>query len=76
MDKIFFLRHASANAIRPVEGAGASSMLLTRSFPPLWDAGAMEFTLAFCARVADEIPCHELDFFPDEKIVDFLRCGT
>jgi hypothetical protein len=74
LDKIFLLRHAEANDIRRKNGVVASSLLLTRCFPPLWDAEGMRYTLDFCARMVTDLPCYELDFVPNQKIVDFVRC--
>ncbi len=74
LEKIFFLRHAEANDIRRKKGVVASSMLLARCFPPLWDAEGMSYTLDFCDRLVTDVPCYELGFVPNQKIVDFVRC--
>ncbi len=74
LEKIFFLRHAEANDIRRKNGVVASSMLLTRCFPPLWDAEGMRYTIDFCAQLITDLPCYELDFVPNQKVVDFVRC--
>ncbi len=74
LEKVFFLRHAEANSARRKEGVTASSMLLTRCFPPLWNAEGMSFTLDFCAQLVASVPCYELGFVPDESVVDFVRC--
>jgi hypothetical protein len=74
LDKIFFLRHAQKNRALHVEGSTAASMLLTRSFLPLWHAKGMRFTLDFCAKLVDSISCFELGFVPDKKILNFVRC--
>ena len=73
LEKIFFLRHAADNQLRQVDGTAAASMLLARSFLPLWDAGGMAFSLDFCARVAQAVPCYELGFVPDHDVIDFVR---
>jgi len=74
LEHIFFLRHAEANGLSRVTGARAAAMLLARSFPPLWDAAGMAFTLDFCDRVVAAVPCGELGFVPDRRVVDFIRC--
>jgi len=71
--KIFFLRHGEKNSSVRKKGAEAVSMLLTRSFPPLWDKKGMEFTLKFCAELAQKVPCYELGFVPDESVLDFIE---
>jgi hypothetical protein len=74
LDKVFFLRHGDDNHARQVAGAEAASMLLARCFPPLWDESGMRFTLGFIAQLAEAVPCYELDFVPDERIVEYVRC--
>ncbi len=74
LEKILFLRHAAANTAELKEGASASTMLLARCFPTLWDADGMRFTLDFCAQLVTTIPCFELGFAPDINVVDFVRC--
>jgi len=74
LEKVFFLRHAKTNAVRRVEGVTVASGILSRCFPPLWDAAGMNFTVDFCAQLAEAVPCYELDFVPDRSVVDFVRC--
>lgn len=74
IEKIFFLHHADRNSVKKYNGASAASMLLARSFPPLWDAEGMKFTLDFCSQLVSVVPCYQLNFVPDENIVDFIRC--
>ena len=73
IQKIFFLQHGKKNAAVPQTSAEAVSMLLTRSFPPLWDKDGMAFTMGLCNRIVNQIPCYELSFAPDTKIMDFVR---
>jgi hypothetical protein len=74
LEKVFYLRHAGQNRARRVEGVAAASMLLTRCFPPLWDAAGMDFTLDFCGELAETVPCYELGFVPDGDVVEVVRC--
>ena len=71
--KLFFLRHGRKNSSQAMSGAEAVSMLLTRSFAPFWDKEGMAFTIEFCQRLASRIPCYELTFVPDGRILDFVR---
>ena len=73
LEKLFFLRHAAGNELRHREGTAAATKLLARSFLPLWDAEGMAFSLDFCARVTQAVPCHELGFVPDRDVIDFVR---
>ena len=74
LEKVFFLRHAEANEVRRREDVAAASMLLTRCFPPLWDAEGMRFTLDFCAQLVADVPCYELGFVPDKNVLELVRC--
>ena len=71
--KLFFLKHSEKNSVVPKKGAEAVSMLLTRSFPTLWDQRGMDYTLGLLDRIASKLPCYELDFLPDKKIINFVR---
>ena len=71
--KLFFLRHGEKNSAVSRKGAEAVSMLLTRSFPTFWDKKGMDYTLGLLDRMASKLPCYELDFLPDKRIIDFVR---
>ena len=71
--RIFFLRHGEKNQAILHNGVEAVTMLLTRSFPPLWNKNGMAFTTELCHHIASKIPCYELTFAPDTKIVAFVR---
>jgi len=73
INKMFFLRHGGKNSIIPIKGTDAVSRLLTRSFPPLWDKKGMDYTLGLFDRISNKLPCYELDFLPNNKIIDFVR---
>ncbi len=74
LEKIFFLRHASSNAVHPVSGARAASMLLSRVFPPIWDKEGMRFSLSISDHIINQVPSYILDFFPDQSVIEFVRC--
>jgi hypothetical protein len=74
IEKVFFLQHSKSNSFEKISGAGAASILLARSFPPLWDSEGMKFTLDFCSQLVSAVPCYRLNFKPDKSIIDFVRC--
>jgi len=74
LEKIFFLFHADAHESRCLSNLKATSMILTRCFPPLWNAKEMAFTLDFCTQLTHAVPCYALGFRPDESVIDFVRC--
>jgi hypothetical protein len=71
--KIFFLNPGGKNTAIPKNGVEAVSMLIARSFPPFWDQKSMTYTMDLCHRLVEKVPCHELSFEPDGRIVDFIR---
>lgn len=73
IQKIFFLQHGKKNSADPKIGGEAVSMLLTRSFPSLWDKKGMEDTLGLAQLIVNKIPCYELNFLPDKRIIHFVR---
>jgi hypothetical protein len=73
IQKMFFLRRGEENRVALKNGAEAVAMLLTRSFPPLWDSKGMAYVTDLCHRLVSKIPCYELSFEPDTRIVDFVR---
>lgn len=73
LEKIFFLKHAKNNTIKKIDLLEAASRLIVCSFPTFWDKKGMEFTLKFCAKLAEEIPCYELGFVPDKSVLDFVK---
>lgn len=71
----FVLGRGSDHQVVPVSRLQASTRLLTRLFPPLWDPEGMAFTLDFLARLTAAVPCSDLAFVPDKSVVDFVRCS-
>ena len=73
LEKIFFLRHAKINKVKKIEGIAAASKLLVCSFPTFWDKKGMEFILGFIDELTREVPCYELSFVPDERVLDLVK---
>jgi hypothetical protein len=73
LDAVHFLRQGTSNALEPVRGARAVSMLLARSFLPLWSREGMDFVLRFCGSVTDAVPFRTLTFLPDPSVLELLR---
>ena len=73
LEKIFFLKHAKVSKVERIEGIAATSKLLVCSFPTFWDKKGMEFTLGFIDKLVGEVSCYELDFVPDERVLDLVK---
>jgi len=46
---------------------------LVRSFPTFWDGEGMRYTLDLCERLSIRVPCYELGFVPDQRIINTLK---
>ena len=76
LERIFIIQHADENRATPLSPLDAASLLLVRSFPTIWDAQGMAFTLELLGELSQAVPCYELGFVPDKRILDFVRCLT
>src|SRR5436309_140602 len=70
---IYLLRHGASNALVPQRRSQAITRLLASSFTPLYSRDALDFTLGFLDQVVRAVPCHELSFTPDERVVALVR---
>jgi len=70
---IYLIHHDDVNGRRPLSVLEATSGLVARSFPPLWDAEWMEATLAFLERLSGVVPCFEMGFVPDASAVAYVN---
>ena len=67
-----FLRQSKENKLLPQRPAQAVGKLFTCSFPPFYNPEALDYTLGFFEEVVRAVPCFELRFLRDEKIIDVL----
>ncbi len=72
LTRIYFLRHAKENKLLPQRPAQAVGQLFTCSFPPFYNPEALDFTLGFFEEVVQAVPCFELRFLQDERVIDLL----
>jgi energy-coupling factor transporter ATP-binding protein EcfA2 len=73
LEKIFFIKHGRANSIKTVGGSFPVLQFLKASFPPYWDKNCMQFTMEFFHDLVAVIPCLEMSFVPDSKVVGFVK---
>ncbi len=73
LSRIFFLVHDHENSLTPVQGADVASRLLVRSFPTFWDSEGMRYTLDLCEGLSIRVPCYELGFVPDKRVISMLK---
>ncbi len=70
LSKIFFLHHNSQNEIVRQNTTQAAVMLFEHCFNFI---DSVDFAINFCVDLAKKIPCYSLGFFPNKRIVDFIR---
>ncbi|MDF1512975.1 MAG: hypothetical protein P1S60_04105 [Anaerolineae bacterium] len=73
LDHIFILHHAERNTATSLSAPQAAAMLLARSFPPLWDAQGMDFTLSLLDRMVKTVSCTALGFVPDKTALEYVQ---
>jgi len=73
LKSVYFLAKGIKNEMIPLKQSDAAALLFARSFPPYYDQQGLEFTLTFLAELVRSIPCYELPFRPDEKILEFIN---
>jgi hypothetical protein len=72
LKRIYFVRHGQSNTLIPQRPAQAVSRLFACCFPLFYSAEALSYTLGFFEEVVKAVPCHELQFLPDARVVDFV----
>ncbi len=72
LTRIYFLRHGQKSQLLPQRPAEAVGHLFTCSFPPFHDPKALDFTLGFFEEVVKAVPCFELQFLPDERVIELI----
>jgi hypothetical protein len=70
LEAIYFIVHGLENKILPLGAADIATRLMVRCFPTFYLKQAMEQTLSFITELAQEVPCYELQFTPDEQAID------
>jgi hypothetical protein len=70
---IFFIRHASENAIRKITPTEAMERLMPVTSIPWFDKTAMLSILSFCEEVVSDIPSYEFSFRPEAEAVDLFE---
>jgi len=73
LDKIFFIYHEKENRIRRLAPQEGAAFLLRNTFPAFWRGEGFMDAMAFCVFITKKIPCFELGFINDSRIVEFIR---
>ena len=76
LTQIFFLGRGENNEVVPVRAPEAVARLMASSFVPFYNASALDYVLGFFEHVTEAVPCGELRFAPDERVLEFVRGYT
>lgn len=70
---ILFLSHGEKNSLKKLKRPEVLEKLLRVTSIPWYDRDVMDDVLHFCEDLITKIPCYELLFTPDSRIVSFLK---
>jgi hypothetical protein len=70
---VYFLEKGQENELVAQKPSDSISRLFACSFPPFYNRDALDFTLTFLEDVAKNVPCYELKFTPDKRVVEFIK---
>lgn len=73
IEGVYLLVQSDTNELRELPRSAAVMRLFSCAFPPFYDAGAVDFTLAFLDRLVQSVPVRELHFTRDASVVDLVR---
>ena len=73
LEALVFLVHAGEDRIVPVDSREALRRLLPMVSCPWYDRERFPAVLETCGRVAQSVPCYELQFRATTQVVDLLR---
>lgn len=72
MKVIYFLEKSKENKIIPLNVKDSAFRLTIRCFPTYYSKQGMENILDIIAAIAQNVPCYELQFAPDERVAELV----
>ena len=73
LTRVFFLRHGPRNQLARKGTAEAVARFFAACFPPFHSSTGVDFSLGFYEEITGAIPCVELEFVPDGRVVEFIE---
>jgi len=70
---VYLLRHGPSNRLVPLRRSSTAARLVACSFPPFYHSSGLDFTLGFLDQLVEAVPCYELSFTPDERVIALVR---
>ncbi len=72
LKKVYFLEKGQKNELLPKGAAESIGRLIACSFPPFYNPDAVDFMLVFFEEVVKTVPCYELRFMPDKRVIGLV----
>lgn len=73
LEKLFFIYHAPENLTRRITQKEAFNLIYPALFPTLWDKESLENIVLFCNDLIRGVPCYQLGFVNDKRVIRFVR---
>jgi hypothetical protein len=70
LEAIYFIVHGKENRILPLSVNDISTRLMVRCFPTFYQRRGLEHSLSFISGIAYDVPCYELRFTPDQRVIE------
>jgi hypothetical protein len=70
---VYFLEKGQENERILKKPSHSVSRLFVCSFPPYYNRDGLDFSLRFLEEVVKNVPCYELRFKPDKRVVEFIN---
>lgn len=72
LTRVYFLQKGKKNGLIPQTDVEAAAQLFACSFVPFYSQKAIDFTLGFLKGIVKEVPCRELSFLPDKRVLELI----
>ncbi len=69
---LYLLEHGGTTRLTPLPAPQAVARLFTMSLAAFYSQDAVAFTLGFINGLVEAVPCFELPFVPDRRVVDLV----
>ncbi len=73
---VLFLKQGLENRLIPVGRSDAAKRLMVCGYLPYWSVEGMDASLDLLDRLTVQVPCLELTFVPDGRVVDLVRSAA
>jgi hypothetical protein len=73
LNGIYLLRQGPSNRLMPLRRSATVAKLIACSFPLFYHSSGLDFTLGFLDQLVEAVPCYELSFTPEERVIALVR---